>query len=214
MKVEEYYYKIFEKHFRIFVRSLNTKGSCSRLRAHQRQNFWGDRRPSFLAQSLKKDGEFFSIHDLRFQPDKGFPNHLVNFQKEHHIDFLCAMFYTILIDQVMYTHREQDYIIFQQLTKYPKMDMTIGWAGTLLIANPYSIFEENILDSRRLTVEVVCERFEDWARFIVRDLRCFFRDNKIGTSTWIKIRNVMLADYDCIRGVFGTILHKQLIVDI
>jgi hypothetical protein len=214
MDPAEYYYNKFRDHFSIFWFSLDTKGSCSRLKAHQRQNFWGDRRPSAIARSVNEEGDFFSFRDLITRPDQGLPNHFVDIEHEDHMDFLCALFYTILIDQVMYTHRKVDYFIFQQLTQYPKMDITFGWAGPLNMANPYDIFSENILNSRRLTPEVVCKRFESWANFIVKDLRDFFKKNKIGTTTWVIIRNVMLADYDCIRGAYGTILHKQLAEDL
>ena len=77
MDPAEYYYNKFRDHFSIFWLSLDTKVSCSRLKAHQRQNFWGERCISPIARSVNEEGEFFSIGDLLARPDQGLPDHLV-----------------------------------------------------------------------------------------------------------------------------------------
>lgn len=213
MGTAEYYQNKFRDHFKTFWLSLNTRGSCSHSRAHQRRDFWGNRIGSALTQVLNEEGEYFSVGDLLAHPDKGLPDHLLDIQKEDHIDFLCALFYTILIDQVMYSHHKEDYIAFKQLTLYPKMDRTIGYARTMMMANPYEVFGEDVLNSRRLNAGIVCERFWSWANFIVKDLRDFFDHNTVGTTTWSEVREVMLADSHCTWGIYGSVFRKKLIED-
>lgn len=213
MEPAEYYYGKFRNQFDAFWRSLEVKGSCSRARAHQHQDFWGQRLGSPISSTLNADGSYFSVGDLFASPDQGFPDHLADIPKEDQIDFLCALFYTVLIDQVMYTHRHTDYVAFRTHTQYPKMDRTIGWARTMMMANPYEVFGSEVLDHRGIGVQDICDRFELWAHFIVADLRKFFGERTVGTTTWATIRDVMLSDRDCTWGVYGSILHRSLLED-
>lgn len=209
----EYYHGKFRDQFGAFWRSLELKGSCSRARAHQRQDFWGHRLGSSISSTLNADGGYFSVGDLLALPDQELPDHLAGVPKEDQVDFLCALFYTVLIDQVMYTHRRADYRAFRGLTQYPKMDRTIGWARTMMMANPYEVFGNEVLHRRGLGAKDVRERFEPWARFIVTDLRKFFSERAVDTTTWALVRDAMLSDHDCTCSVHGSILHRCLLED-
>jgi hypothetical protein len=179
----------------------------------ERQNFWGHRLGSPISSTLNAEGGYFSVGDLFVRPDRDLPDHLADIPKEDQIDFLCALFYTVLIDQVMYAHRRTDYVTFRALTQYPKMDRTIGWARTMMMANPYEIFGSEVLDPRGIETQNIRERFELWTHFIVADLHKFFGERTIGTTTWATIRDVMLSDGDCTWGVYGSILHRSLLED-
>lgn len=213
MDPAQYYRGVFREHFGAFWRSLEQRGSCSRARAHQRQDFWGCRLGSPIAGVLDANGGYFSVGDLYLLPDQGLPDHLDEIPKPDQFDFLCALLYTVLTDQVMYAHRRADYPVFRDLAHYPKMDRTVGFARRMMMANPYEIFGCEILDPRGLAARRCLDRFEQWARFIVVDLREFFDWHAAGTTTWAAVREVMLADPDCSWGPYGSILRRHLIED-
>jgi hypothetical protein len=210
----DYYRSQYRGHFQLFWNSLEEKGSCSRARAHQQENFWGHRLRSDLSLPLKINGGCFSVGDLFLSPQYRLPDHLVDIPKTDHINFLCSLFYNILIDQVMFTHHQQDYWRFRLGTYYPKMDETIGWARTLMMANPYEIFGEQVLSPRGIDPSVLLERFIPWAAFIAQDLHKYIDANTIGTTNWKAIRESMLTDYDCIRGELGAILRHNLLQEV
>jgi len=110
----------------------------------------------------------------------------------------------------MYTHRRVDYAAFRVLTQYPKMDRTVGWVRTMMMANPYEIFGFDLLASRGLHQEDVRQRFAHWARFMIVDLRHFFLEHGPGTTTWPNVRNAMLSDHDCTWDPYGAILQQYL----
>jgi hypothetical protein len=213
MEPTEYYYGKFRTHFATFWGSLELKGSCSRARAHQRQDFWGGRLRSPISGALRANGSYFSVGDLLARPDHDLPDHLADVPKVDQLDFLCAIFYTVLIDQVMYTHRHDDYQIFQGLTQYPKMDRTIGWARTMMMANPYEVFSDDILGSRGFGEMDVRQGLESWVRFIIADLRRFFGEQVVGTTTWASVRDAMLSDQSCTYGIYGAALQRLLLKD-
>ena len=189
---------------------MEQKGSCSRARAHQRQEFWGQPLNSMLASAFPEADGRFSVADLFVQPQHGLPDHLVGIPSEDRVDFLCGILYTALIDQVVYAHRRADYCEFRALTRYPKMDRTVGWARTMMMANPYEVFGREVLEPRKITDQQVLLRFEAWASFIVADLRKFFSEHSVGTTTWDDIRKAMLSDPDCTWGILGATLRRSL----
>ena len=199
MSPSTYYYGPFREHFAAFWKSLNTQGSVSRVRNRVT-----------LSRFAEQAGEHFSVVDLVAQPSRGLQDHLNDVPVPEQLDFLCAVFYTVLIDQVMYTHRRVDYPAFRALTQYPKMDRTVGYSRTLMMANPYELFEEDVLRSRSFTQGEIDERFSSWAKFIVEDLRCFFASQAIGSSTWDEVREAMLHDPSCTWGSLGIKLANTL----
>jgi hypothetical protein len=202
MEPSAYYYGPFRDHLASFWRSLNERGSVSRVRLRLTPT-------RFAAQSATH----FSVVDLVARPDHGLPDHLVSVPSEMHLDFLCALLYTILIDQVMYSHRHGDYPEFQAMTLYPKMDRTVGYSRTLMMANPYEVFENNILTNRGLRPEEVTERFSVWAEFIASDLCAFFTQHQVGTTTWTDVKAAMLQDPGATWGIAGAILANALASD-
>lgn len=202
MEPSAYYYGPFRDHLALFWRSLNERGSVSRVRLRLTPS-------RFAAQSATH----FSVVDLVARPYQGLPDHLVSVPPKMHLDFLCALLYTILIDQVMYSHRHGDYPEFQAMTKYPKMDRTVGYSRTLMMANPYEIFQNDILTSRGLRHEEVTERFGIWAQFIARDLRAFFTQHQVGTTTWPGVQAAMLQDPGATWGIAGATLANALASD-
>ena len=181
MSPSNYYYGSFSEHFAGFWKSLDTQGSVSRVRNRVT--------PSRFAEQAD---EHFSVVDLVAQPGRGFQDHLKDVPVPEQLDFLCAVFYTVLIDQVMYTHKRADYPAFRALTRYPKMDRTVGYARTLMMANPYEIFEEDVIQSQGFSRTELCEHFSSWAKFIVEDLRRFFATQAIDTCTWGGVREAIL----------------------
>jgi len=51
---------------------------------------------------------------------------LNNIPKESRPDFLICLYFTVLVDQAMYTHYRSDYDHFAQLTQYPKYCHGLG----------------------------------------------------------------------------------------
>ena len=118
----------------MFSKSLDDKGSCSRSRCHQREDFWGLRMGSFLSADMAEYGLCFSVADLWIEAGQ-FPNHLADIPPDDLPNFLCALFYLIFIDQVMYAHHWQAYPRFNFMMPCPKMDITIGWSRPMMMAN-------------------------------------------------------------------------------
>ena len=91
------------------------------------------------------------------------------------------------------------------------MDGTVGWSGTMMMANPYEIFHREILESRHLAATDVLNRFEAWAQFIAADIRGLICEHALGETTWEYIRGAMRNDYDCTVGSFGAVLRRHLL---
>lgn len=202
MTPSEYYYGHFREDMASFWHSLNELGSVSRVR--QRLT------PSRFAHQA---AEHFSVVDLVARPNRALPDHLASVPQERRIDFLCALLYTILIDQVIYSHHHADYPAFRALTMYPKMDRTVGLSRTLMMANPFELFEDDVLSSRGLNREDVVVRFAVWASFISSDLRAFFSGHPIGAINWPTVRGAILADPSATWGRAGQILTAALNTD-
>jgi hypothetical protein len=180
------------------------------MRAHQRQRFWGAPVTSAIGAALGAN-VYFSVGDLIARPGEGFLDHLPHVPREQQLDYLCALCYVVLTDQVMYSHFRPEYVAFQATTRYPKMDRSIGWARTMMMANPYEVFTSEVLTSRSIDHVAAFERFELWASFIVRDLAEFFSANQLGAATWGNVRQAMLHDFGCIAGLFGEMLRCPLL---
>lgn len=202
MEPSAYYYGPFRDHLASFWRSLDERGSVSRVRMRLTPS-------RFAAQSTAH----FSVVDLVARPDRSLPNHLAKLPSDLHIDFLCALLYTILIDQTMYSHRLGDYPVFQAIARCPKMDRTVGFSRTLMMANPYELLEDDILDSRGFQREEVVARFSGWASFIIIDLRAFFTHNQVGTTTWLDVRAALRSDPSATCGTVGAVLANALALD-
>lgn len=154
--------------------------------------------------------QHFSVVDLVARPAERLPDHLRALPGEARVDFLCALLYTTLIDQVMYAHRRVNYEGFRSLTLSPKMDRTVGYARTLMMANPFELLGDEILESRGLNREDVQTRFAEWAEFLVRDMRGFFTKHQIGSTTWPQVRSAILADPGATLGSAGLLLAQVL----
>jgi hypothetical protein len=202
MKPSDYYHGAFQAHLRSFWRSLENHGSVSRVRT-------GLNASPLAAQSAMH----FSVVDLVARPDRGLHDHLADLPRDSQIDFLCALLYAILIDQVMYSHRPEDYAAFQAMTLYPKMDRTVGFSRTLMMANPYELLEGDVLASRGIEHDLAHARFVRWVSFIVDDLHAFFSQRKVGSTTWSDVRTAMLSDPDATWGQAGAALAASLASD-
>lgn len=199
MSPSSYYHGLYREHFAAFWRSLDDHGSVSRVR--------GRLNPTRF--SMQSD-QHFSVVDLVARPRHGLQDHLQEIPAIDQPNFLCGLFYSVLVDQVMYSHRPADYPTFRALTQYPKMDRTVGYARTLMMADPYEIFADEILSSRGILLEQVGDTFAAWATFIADDLRSFFAQHQIGTCTWPTVREAMLHDSSCTWGQLGGVLARAL----
>ncbi len=79
-----------------------------------------------------------------------------------------------------------------------------------MMANPYELFVDDVLTSRGLHREEVNQRFCAWALFIVDDLRAFFTQHQVGTTTWPDVKAAMMLDRSATCGVAGTSLARAL----
>jgi hypothetical protein len=200
MTPSEYFYGPFLHQFHQFWHSLNECGSVSRVRSRYHTS-------RFAFQS----DLHFSVVDLVVNPSNGLVDHLSDIPGSDQVNFLSALFYLILIDQVMYSHRQCDYAEFQARTLYPKMDRTVGYARTLFMANPYELFSDEILQCRGIERAALGKRFAKWANFIAKDLEDFFTKHEIGSTTWKIVLDAMLKDQGCVLGREGMMLNKALL---
>ena len=200
MAPSDYYSAHFREHFAIFWQSLAEQGSVSRAR-----------RSAAGPRPNQHTIEYFSVVDLFRSPETGFPDHLQTIPAKAQLNFLAATCYTVLIDQVMYTHFKGAYPQFRRLTMYPKMDRTVGPARTFMMANPFEVFEEDILRSRSISVESAVETFRLWSAFIAADLSVFFEQHSDLNVTWPAVHTSMLTDPSCTWGLFGDCLRDALL---
>lgn len=135
------------------------------------------------------EGVYIPIQDLRAE-------NLSHIPREDYMLFHCALACTVLIDQVMFTHFEDDYQKFQQMTQYPKIEYGISNMN----ARPWDITHSVI----GLTT---LERF---ISFFAQDLREFFNSNSFKIATWGAVRKAMLNDKDVVGGSRGEIFKKEL----
>jgi len=210
MEPERYFYDFWPIHLNGLNDSLSRQGSCSRMRAHQAQRFWGAPVVSVLGKTMSAD-IYLSVGDLIAAPEKEFPDHLMHVSRELQLDFLCALCYVVLTDQVVYSHFRSAYQEFQAMTRYPKMDESIGWARTMMMANPYEVFGVDVLASRSIDRLMALKLFDQWAAFLVGDLEKFFSTQQLGVATWGNVRQAMLKDVGCIAGMFDNSVRHHLL---
>lgn len=79
-----------------------------------------------------------------------------------------------------------------------------------MMADPFEIFEEDVVHSRGIRHEEIQQRFNAWAAFIVHDLRSFFEQHPIGTTTWTEVRDAMRGDPSCTWSSFGMVFADAL----
>jgi hypothetical protein len=199
MTPNEYYYTYFQNDFLKFWSSLNRKGSLSR------------RRGSLLRIGVDtlacQSEEFFSAWDFCIERRV---DHLQDISHKNY--FMFSVSYTILIDQLMYTHFQEAYPKFRELTHYPKMDGSAGWAGSISHANPFIIFNDDLIRTRNLDFRTLEEEFESYAKFILEDLETFFDTygEQIGTINWAQVKTVMKKDRDIGCTPIGIILYNLI----
>ena len=131
MTPKDYYYNDFQKDILKFWASLDRKGSLSR------------RRGSLLRIGVNtlapQSDEYFSAWDFCIERRI---DHLKDISNKNFFMFHVA--YTILIDQVMFTHFKEAYPKFRELTMYPEMEGSAGWAGSISHSNPFAIFNDDL----------------------------------------------------------------------
>lgn len=200
MTPKEYYYTNFQNDFSRFWTSLQRRGSLSR------------RRGSLLRMGVDtlapQSEEYFSAWDFCIERRI---DHLKDISNKNY--FMFSVAYTILIDQVMYTYFKEAYPKFRELTMYPKMDGSAGWAGSIDHSNPFSIFNDDLIRTRNIDFAVVQEEFDAYANFILEDLEVFFGQygEQIGNITWDAVKTVMKSDRDIYYYPTGRILYQKLL---
>jgi len=114
-----------------FWASLDRKGSMSR------------RRGSLLRIGVNtlapQNNEYFSAWDFCIERRI---DHLKDICNKNY--FMFRFVYTILIDQVKFTHFKEAYPKFRELTMYPEMEGSAGWAGSISNTNPFAIFNDDL----------------------------------------------------------------------
>jgi hypothetical protein len=199
MTPKEYYYTHFQTDFARFFSSLNRKGSLSR------------RRGSLLRIGVNtmapQSDEYFSVYDFCIERRI---DHLRDITYKTY--FMFSIAYTILIDQLMYTHFKECYPKFRELTLYPKMDGSAGWAGSISHANPFTIFNDDLMRTRNLDFRILEEEFLSYATFILEDLETFFNEygEQIGNINWAQVKTVMQKDRDIGCTPIGIIFFNEL----
>ena len=199
MTPKQYYYTHFQTDFARFFISLNRKGSLSR------------RRGSLLRIGVNtmapQSDEYFSVYDFCIERRI---YHLKEISNKFY--FMFSIAYTILIDQLMYTHFKECYPKFRELTLYPKMDGSAGWAGSISHANPFTIFNDDLMRTRNLDFRILEEEFESYVTFILEDLETFFNEygEQIGNIHWAEVKTVMQKDRDIGCTPIGIILYNEL----
>ncbi len=199
MTPKEYYYTHFQTDFARFFSSLHRKGSLSR------------RRGSLLRIGVNtmapQSDEYFSVYDFCIERRI---DHLKEVSNKTY--FMFSIAYTILIDQLMYTHFKESYPKFRELTLYPKMDGSAGWAGSISHANPFTIINDDLMRSRKLDFKILEEEFVNYATFILEDLETFFNEygEQIGNINWAQVKTVMQKDRDIGCTPIGIILYNEL----
>lgn len=136
------------------------------------------------AHEHPNEGTYISIQELK-------PENLSHIPQAEQMFFIYSLAFTVLIDQVIYTHFKNDYPEFKKMTLYPKIEYGI----TNINANPWDIAQRG----GGLTT------FEKFADFFVQDLKEFFEKNHFETGTWGAVKQAMLNDPDTSRGSFGKI---------
>jgi hypothetical protein len=200
MTPKEYYNNQFRSDFSTFWNSLNRKGSLSR------------RRGSLLREGFNtlapQSDENFSAWDFCIERRI---DHLKDISQKNY--FMFSVAYTILIDQVMYTHFKDAYPKFRELTMYPKMDSSAGWAGYISMANPFSIFNGDFIRTRNIDISLVEKEFEDYSIFILENLEDFFDKygEQIGNVNWNEVKKAMINDKDINYNPMGKILYQKLV---
>lgn len=135
------------------------------------------------------DGIYLSIQDLRQE-------NLAHIPYENYVLFYCALACTVLIDQLMYTYFKKDYLKFQEMTLYPKIEYGISNINVL----PWDITRDRIN----------LATLKSFLEFFVEDLKEFFEESKFEQATWEKVKEAMLSDHDVVSGSRGELFKNIL----
>jgi len=216
MTPREYYYGSYRGHFVEFFARIERRGSVSRMRGFvSRLNTLvptGNGRATPQAPV-----QWFSAWDLATRPPRErarspAAGNLSHVPRPEIPLFLFSTLYTVLIDQAMYTHFPAAYPRFRQLTCYPKMDGTVGGAGCMGHASPFSVFNADVLRSLGLDIEAIVESWTGYAAFICSDLQEWFDEHGPDLDvSWRDLRAAMLQDLDIVaREPFGPVLARAI----
>lgn len=112
------------------------------------------------------------------------------------LPFMYCLAFTVLLDQVMYSHFKDKYETFYALTLYPKVEI----GTTSIHVNPWRIIKR----------QGAPKLFEDFCRFFIEDASSFFESNAVKGVTWKDVANAMINDKDVETSIFGNIFVKIL----
>ena len=127
-------------------------------------------------------------------------DHLSFLTKQEKIFFGISLFFTVLVDQVCYTHYKKEYDKFKQLTQYPKF---IGDCLTMCNYHfhPHQIFSA-MNYSKRKKLDINSHYDIDFSKVFIeatpimeKEIKDFFRVHKIVINEnefWIKCKNEFL----------------------
>ena len=119
---------------------------------------------------------------------------------ENYPFFFCFLSLTILLDELMYTHFQNEYPTFRKATMYPKVEYGITWHH----AHPWHIL-------RTLPKGNNTERmFRQCAEIFLRECKEFFRREAIQSMTWERIQQGMRDDPDIGRDIYGSVFKDAL----
>lgn len=146
---------------------------------------------SKMAHPHPDEGIYFPIQELS---EKNLSD--VKSDSWHTMRFLYCLAFTVLIDQVMYTYFKNEYVKFQSITLYPKIEYGISNINV----RPWDIAQR----AGDLAT------FEKFAVFFLQDFREFFKEQNFSNATWINIKDAMLNDKDICLGSFGRIFCNKI----
>ncbi len=220
MHPDRYFHGDFVWHYAAFEQSLDAHGTLSRMDAHVRENFWGRPLGSPIGPLMACEGRHFSRGDLYPTGDGSGPDHLASIPRGAQPDFVCALFYVVLFDQVVFTHFSELRRTLMHTLGAPKLDFSIGWAGPIVMANPYSILEMFSPEQRGIPAQVMDACFERWARYIPGAMVDFMLlRGMIGEDAYaeecrritpLDVVQAMMEDRDCTVGRYGAVFERSL----
>lgn len=133
--------------------------------------------------------QIFSIQHERLTPNK---NHLHFLDKENKEYFAVALFFTVLVDMVCYTHYRSYYANFQNLTRYPKLiGNCLSWCRYHL--HPRDIFNamnhgRNSNEEYLLFIDKFLEAIEPMQEETTSFIKQYLPEIN-GTEFWIKCKD-------------------------
>lgn len=137
-------------------------------------------------------------------------NHINKITNNNSSYFIHCLFYTVLIDQVIYTFFRNEYSKFEKITKYPKY---MGVLAGNYNYNPFKIYEQ--AERNNFDKIILINSFSnEIVNFIYRDIFDSFPLSLNDTVVNIEPKDVVnsiINDSDLNYGDFGKIFKEQLI---